>query len=176
MDQERNDVREVEMARERVAEDVRSVAENANVVKRAKEAAQDKVEDAKGMVRDRVQGARDALEGARSQIGDAASRMNLDSLNPAENPLGMMLAGLAVGFLIGLMLPVTRFESERIGPIAEDMKDRVRQAGNEAVRRGSAVIKDTIEAGKDAAATSLREQTRDMSMGGGEPSSTTQFD
>jgi hypothetical protein len=52
MDQERYEFREVEDARERVADDVRSVAYNANVVERGKEAAQSKMDDAKHAVMD----------------------------------------------------------------------------------------------------------------------------
>jgi hypothetical protein len=69
---------------------------------------------------------------------------------------------MAVGFLIGMMLPPTRFESERIGPMADGMKDRMREAGGEVMRRGTEVIKDTIEATKEAATASIRSQTADM--------------
>jgi ElaB/YqjD/DUF883 family membrane-anchored ribosome-binding protein len=157
MDQERNEVREVEDARRRVAEDVRSVAENANVVERAKETAQNKMDDVRSTMSARVQQAREKLEDARSQVGRMA---------PMENPLGMLIAGLAVGFLIGLALPVSRFESERIGPLAQDMKEKARQAGNEVMRRGGEVIKETIETARETASTSIREQARDMGMGG----------
>jgi ElaB/YqjD/DUF883 family membrane-anchored ribosome-binding protein len=171
MDQERDQVREVEEARQRVAQDVRSVAENANVVDRAKENVQGKVDDAKSMMSERVRGAREKLESARetmqSSVQNMASNMreNMKNPNPMENPIGMLFAGLAVGFLIGLALPVTRFESERIRPLTDDMKDRMRQAGSEVVRRGGEVIKETIDAGREAATTSLREQARDIGMG-----------
>lgn len=156
MDQERNQVREVEDARRRVAEDVRSVAENTNVVERAKENAREKIDDVKSGMGERVQQVRDKLQDAREQIG---------SINvPVDNPIGMLLAGLAVGFLIGLALPVTRFESERIGPIAHDMKEKARQTGSEVVRRGGEVIKETIESAKDTAQSSIREQARDMGI------------
>ncbi len=152
MDQERYEFREVEDARERVAEDVRSVAYNANVVERTKEAAQNKIDDAKGAVMDRVQGAKDAIGSAGMRVRDVT----------VENPIGMLLAGMAVGFLVGMMLPVTRFESERIGPMTDQMKDKMREAGGEIVRRGGEVIKDTIEATKEAATASIRSQTAEM--------------
>ena len=79
-----------------------------------------------------------------------------------ENPMGMLLAGMAVGFLVGMMLPVTRFESERIGPMTDQMKDKKREAGGEIVRRGGEVIKDTIEASKEAVSASIRSQTAEM--------------
>jgi len=162
MDQERDQVRELEDARRRVAEDVRSVAENANVVERAKETARNKVEDVKSGVGQRVQQVRDTLQGARDTLQDRLP----SNLQLGDNPMGMLIAGLAVGFLIGLVLPVTRFESERIGPFAQDMKDKARQARSEVARRGSEVIKETIEATREAATNSIREQTRDIGLGG----------
>lgn len=165
MDQERNEVREVDDARRRVAEDVRNVAESANVRERAKEMAQNKMDEVRGTVNDRVQQVRSKLEDARDTVRRAAREGTGNmSLNPAENPIGMIVAGAAVGFLIGLALPVTRFESERIGPIAHDMKDKAREAGTEVVRRGGEVIKETISASRDAATSSIREQARGMGL------------
>lgn len=156
MDQERPEIREIDDARERVASDVRSVARNANVVQRAKETAQGKVDETKAMVGSRVKGARDALLAAAPSA--------------TENPLGMMFAGLAIGFLIGMLLPVSRFERDRIGPIAEDVKQRARTAGTEVMRRGGEVIKETIESARESAKTSLREQAKDLGMGSAAPS------
>ena len=160
MDQERSEVRQVEDARERVAQDVRSVAYNANVVDRAKEQAQSRVEYATDMMRSRVQGARDKLQSARDSMRDMAGNVPING----DNPFGMLFAGLAIGFLIGMVIPVSRFESERIGPMTDEMKSRMRAASSEVVRRGGEVIKDTIEASKEAATSSLREQTRDLGM------------
>ncbi len=162
MDQERSEVREIEEARERVAQDVRSVAYNANVVERAKESVQDRVDDAKQMMGERVRGAREKLESARDSMREMARNM---PTNPTESPIGMLLGGLAIGFLIGMLLPVSRFESERIGPMTEEMKGRMRRAGSEVMRRGGEVIKETIESARETATSSIREQTRDMGMG-----------
>jgi ElaB/YqjD/DUF883 family membrane-anchored ribosome-binding protein len=159
MDQERSEVRQVEDARERVAEDVRNVAYNADVVQRAKENAQGRVDDAKQMMSERVKDARQRLESARDQMRDMARNM---PINPADNPMGMLFAGLAIGFLIGMLLPVSRFESERLGPMTDEMKERMRQAGTEVVRRGGEVIKETIVSAGETASSSIREQTRDL--------------
>ncbi len=159
MDQERNQVREIDDARRRVAEDVRNVAANANVVERAKETAQGKIDDMKSTVGDRMQQMRESARNIRQSVGKVNVPMNAN-----ENPIGMLIAGAAVGFLIGLALPVSRFESERIGPIAHGMKNRARDAGSEVVRRGGEVIKETISAGRDAASNSIHERTRDTGM------------
>lgn len=172
MDQDRSEVREVEEARQRVAQDVRSVAYNANVVDRAKENIHGRIEDAKDAAADRVSDARDRMGDMRDRVADARDALqdrvqgmswNM-SLNPVENPMAMLMAGVALGFLIGMVLPVSRFESQRLGPVADDMKDRVRQARSEVVRRGGEVIKETIDAARETAANSIREQSRDLGM------------
>ncbi|HEV2261454.1 MAG TPA: hypothetical protein VGR69_04085 [Candidatus Rubrimentiphilum sp.] len=130
MDQERYESNEIMDARERVTEDVREVAYNANVVERAQHA-----------------------------MGEAGMRVRHMTV---ENPMAMLLAGMAVGFLIGMLLPVSRFEFERIGPIAEDMKDRARAAGGEMIRRGTEVIKESIKASGDGSTSMRPEQTSGM--------------
>jgi hypothetical protein len=42
------------------------------------------------------------------------------------------------------------------------MKERMRQASTEVMRRGGEVIKETIESARETASNSIREQTRDM--------------
>jgi hypothetical protein len=148
MDQERDQIRKIDDARRRVAEDVRSVAENANVVERAKETAQSKMDDMKSTISERVREAREKLMDARDQMR---------RMSPADNPINMLIAGAAVGFLVGLALPVTRFESARLGPLGHDIKEKARQAGSEAVRRESEVIIETISAVGDDSSSEMTE-------------------
>jgi hypothetical protein len=42
----------------------------------------------------------------------------------------------------------------------------MREKGTEVMRRGGEVIKETIDAGRQAATTSMREQARDMGING----------
>lgn len=99
-----------------------------------------------------------------SQNRNVVARAREMGANLTDNPIAMLLGGLAVGFLVGLMLPVSRFESQRVRPIADDLKGRAREVGQEAMRRGSEVLKDTIEAGREAAVQAIRQQTDGMSM------------
>jgi len=71
-----------------------------------------------------------------------------------DNPMLMLLGGLAVGFVIGMLVPVSRFENEQLGPVADDLKGRVREAGAQAARRGGEVIKESIEAATETMTTS----------------------
>jgi hypothetical protein len=145
MDQERFDSREVREARDRVADDLRDVADNADAVRRSKDTIGDRIESAKS-----------AAQGAMSSAQDA-----LGNLRPSENPMLMLLGGLAAGFLIGMIVPISRFENERLGPVAGDLKSRMREAGVQAARRGGEVIKESIEAATESAAAS-RQSARDF--------------
>ena len=83
-----------------------------------------------------------AAEDVRERAGGAVQRAK-DALGSAtDNPMLMLLGGLAVGVLLGMLLPITRFENERIGPVADDLKGRARDA-----------IKDSIEAAAESART-----------------------
>jgi hypothetical protein len=69
-------------------------------------------------------------------IGQPGREAKSIAMSLLDNPLAMLLAGLGAGLLVGFLLPVSRKESERIPPIAEDLK-----------RRGTEVIKETLEGG-----------------------------
>jgi hypothetical protein len=42
----------------------------------------------------------------------------------------------------GLLIPSTRVEDERIGPMADQVKDRAKETGQEAIERGKHVAKE----------------------------------
>jgi hypothetical protein len=170
MGQESYEYGEVEAARGRVADDLLAVADSANVIGRAKEAVQDRVSRATGAISDTVSGAGDAVSstvgGAAGAVSDTLGRTKgLIGRLPLDNPLAMLFGGFAVGFLAGIVLPVTDFENTRIGPIADTMKDKVTSAGLEAVRVGTGVIKDTIDDSKDTVVSNLRENVKEAVSG-----------
>jgi hypothetical protein len=67
-----------------------------------------------------------------------------------ENPLGLAIGGIAVGFLVGLAVPSTRVEDEKIGPMADQVKDQIKETGQEAVERGKDVAQQAAETAKEA--------------------------
>lgn len=73
-------------------------------------------------------------EGARQAVGVAE-----------ENPLGLALGGVAAGFLVGMLIPSSRIEDERIGPVADQVKEAAVETGQEAVERGRAVAGQVAE-------------------------------
>src|SRR5215211_4473685 len=85
----------------------------------------------------------------------------------ASNPLGLAVGGLAVGFVIGTLLPQTRVENEQMGEMSDRLIDTARETASEAVDRGKQVAQDAVGAAVDTAKESGREQ-------GGELTSTLQ--
>ena len=62
-----------------------------------------------------------------------------------ENPLGLAIGAAAVGFIAGLLIPSTKVEDERLGPVADQVKEQARQTGQEAIEHGKQIAQDTAE-------------------------------
>jgi gas vesicle protein len=73
------------------------------------------------------------------------------------NPLGLAIGGAAVGFLAGLVVPGTRLEDERLGPMADQVKETAADAGQEALEHG----KDVAKAAAQSAADTARDEGRE---------------
>jgi hypothetical protein len=56
-----------------------------------------------------------------------------------DNSLGLAIGSVAVGFLVGLLLPATRVEDERFGGVADEVKETAKDLGQEALDRGKQV-------------------------------------
>jgi len=86
-------------------------------------------------------------EGARQAVGVAE-----------ENPIGLALGGLAAGFLVGMLLPSTRIEDERVGPMADELKSKATETAQEAVDRGKEVTSQVAEKAVETAKEVGREE------------------
>ena len=114
-----------------------------------------KVTGACGTGISRVSGAADSVvsrvSGATpdpSQVQAGAGRMK----DTAErNPLGLALAGAAVGFLAGLFAPSSSVENEKLGPMSDELKSKAVEAGQEAVEHGKQVAQATAQSAVETA-------------------------
>jgi gas vesicle protein len=147
-----------------MSETVEAVGYKADVPSRAKEAVSDKVETVKSKVSDTATRAKQAVAGTTSRVGEATpgrgevSRQGRRVAGLAkENPLGLAIGAAAVGFLAGLVVPSTRVEDERLGPVADQVKDKVKETGQEALERGRQVAQEVASTAADTA----RERTQD---------------
>ena len=158
MGQEPSQIRqEIEETRAGMGETVDALAYKTDVKSRVKESISDK--------RDRVVG---QLKGTSDKVGDVTP--DGDQLKEGaeravgvaqENPLGLALAGVAGGFLAGMLLPSSRIEDERVGPLADQVKETAAETGHEVLDRGKEVagevagqaVENAKEAGQDALET-----------------------
>jgi gas vesicle protein len=155
MGQEPSQIREeIEETRAEMGDTVDALAYKADVKTRVKESIADKrdrlvqqVQGTGGKVGDKVGEAtpdgEQIKEGAKQAVGVAQ-----------ENPLGLAIGGVAAGFLAGMMLPSSRIEDERVGPIADQVKETAAETGKEALDRGrevaGQVAEQAVEGAKEA--------------------------
>jgi hypothetical protein len=131
--------RDIEQTREEMGETVEAIGYKADVRTRAKESIQDKT----GRLRDKISGATpdggDVKGGARQAVGVAQ-----------ENPIGLAVGAMAVGFVAGMLAPSTKVEDEKLGPMADQVKQQAAETGQEALERGKQVAQDAAETAKES--------------------------
>ena len=79
-----------------------------------------------------------------------------------NNPLGVAIGAAALGFVVGSVLPETRVEEERIGPIASQVRDQVGDVASEAIEHGKQVAADAADAAQGAAKESGKDHAKQM--------------
>jgi hypothetical protein len=157
MGQDPSEIREqIEQTRGEMGETVEALGYKADVKTRAK----DSVVDKRDRLKERITGspvaeatpdADDVKAGAKRAVGIAQ-----------ENPLGLALGAAALGFLAGMVVPSTRIEDEKVGPIADDVKDRVKETGQEALERGKEVAQEAAQSAKETAQERGQEHAEEL--------------
>ena len=160
---------DIEQTRTEMSETVEAVGYKADVPSRAKDAVSDKVENMKSKVSDTATRAKEAVVGTASRAGDATpSRGQVKQAGrraagmAKENPLGLAIGAAALGFLAGLAVPSTRVEDEKLGPVADQVKDRVKETGQEALDRGKQVAQEVASTAADTAKEQTQEHGQDL--------------
>ena len=88
-----------------------------------------------------------------------------------DNPLGLALGAAAVGLLAGLLVPSTNVEDEKLGEIADRLKARAAETGQEALSRGQQVAHDVVHSATQTAQESGSQQAAELSESGQEKAS-----
>lgn len=95
-----------------------------------------------------------------NQVQSGAGRMK----DTAEsNPLGLALAGAAVGFLAGLFAPSSGVENEKLGPMSDELKSKAAEAGQEAVEHGKQVAQAAAQSAVETAKEEGRQHGDELS-------------
>jgi uncharacterized protein DUF3618 len=175
-----DDIREeIEETRARMGDTVEAIGYKTDVKSRMKESVADKKDSLVGSItggKDAVVGKADALVsrvgGAvpdGQQVKGGAAKVGLST----ENSLGLAVAGAAVGFVLGTLLPKTSIEDEKLGEFSDQVTEKAKEAGQEALDRGKSVAQDAIQTATDTAqertqdeadamAASLRDKAQDV--------------
>ena len=66
-----------------------------------------------------------------------------------ENPLGLAVGGSRSGFLAGMLVPSSRVEDEKLGPMADKVKDQAKETGQEALERDKQVAQSAAQSAAD---------------------------
>ena len=118
----------------------------------------DYVSDKKDKVTGTVSGVKDRVASTASRVVPSREGIKHQSQRVAStaqsNPVGMAVGAAAAGFLVGMLVPSTRVEDERVGVIADQMKEKVSDVGHEALERGREVAQEV----KDSAVETVRER------------------
>jgi vacuolar-type H+-ATPase subunit H len=151
-----------------MSETVEAIGYKADVPSRTKDAVSEKVENVKSKVSDTATRAKEAVTGTTSRVSDRVSdatpsggEVKQQARRTAglakENPLGLAIGAVAVGFLAGLVVPSTRVEDEKLGPVADQVMDKVKETGQEALDRGKQVAKEVASTAADTAKQATQE-------------------
>jgi Protein of unknown function (DUF3618) len=159
MGEDPNEIRrQIERTREQMGNTVEALGHKADVKTRAKEniagkrdRLKERITGAAGSVSDATPDAGDMKEGAQRAVGVAQ-----------ENPIGLALGSVAVGFVAGMLVPSSRVEDEKLGPVADEVKERAKETGQEALQRGREVAQSAAQSAKETAQESGRQHAEEL--------------
>jgi ElaB/YqjD/DUF883 family membrane-anchored ribosome-binding protein len=165
MGQDPSDIRaEIEQTRARVGDKVDALSYKTDVPARAA----DYVDDKKEAVKQKVVGAKDAVTGTTSKAVPSRQQVGRVKDTAERNPLGLGVGAAAVGFVVGLLIPSTRVEDERLGEMSDRVVDAAKETTGEAVERGKQVAQEAADRAKESGreegqelASSLQERVGD---------------
>ncbi len=142
---------EIEQTRGEMGETVEALGHKTDVKTRAKENIAAKRDQVKERITGATPDAGEVKQGAKRAAGVAQ-----------ENPIGLAVGSVAVGFVAGMLLPSTRIEDEKVGPLADEVKERVKETGQEVLDRGKEVAQEAAQSAKETAQQSGEKQAEEL--------------
>jgi Protein of unknown function (DUF3618) len=172
--------REIEQTRAEMSETVDALSYKADVKSRAKESLQDKRDSAKESVMGATQTVKEKLVGAKDSVSDTAgsATSRVGDATPdreqvkrqarqakgvaQENPLGLAIGSIAVGFIAGMLVPSTRVEDEKLGELSDQVIDKAKQTGQEALEHGKQVAQETAQSAQETLKDSAQQHGQEV--------------
>lgn len=154
MGQEPGEIREqIEQTRDEMGETIDAIGYKADVKQRTREKVSGKVES----VRSKFAGAGSRASEVTPSGGDVKEGAQRAAGVAQENPLGLAIGAAALGFVAGLAAPTTRLEDEKLGPVADQLKDKAKETGQEAIEHGKQVAQEAAQSAKETAQESAQQ-------------------
>jgi ElaB/YqjD/DUF883 family membrane-anchored ribosome-binding protein len=135
-----------------MSETVDALGHKADVKTRAKENLQGKRESAKESIvgmKDKVVGAGDSVSDRTPDSEQMKHTARRAKSVAQENPIGLAVGSLAVGFIAGMLLPSTRMEDEKMGELSDTVVEKARETGQEALEHGKQVAQDVAQSAQE---------------------------
>lgn len=142
---------EIEATRSEMGETVDALTYKADVKSRAKESLMGTKDSIKSKVTGATPDGDQVKDSARKAAGVAQ-----------ENPLGLALGSIAAGFVVGLLLPSSSVEDRKLGPIADDVKEKAKETGQEALERGQQVVQEAAQSAQETVQEKGREHGEEL--------------
>jgi hypothetical protein len=126
---------EIEQTRADMTDTVDALGYKADVPSRAKE---------------KIVGVKDKLAGSTPDTEQVKQKARRGAGIAQENPLGLAIGSVAVGFVAGMLLPSTRMEDEKLGEASDTVIAKAKETGQEALEHGKQVAQDAADAAKES--------------------------
>jgi hypothetical protein len=149
---------EIEQTRSRMGDTIEAIGYKSDVKARAKDSISERVDSVKARVGMAGEKAGEATPGSE----DVRRVARRGATIAQENPIGLALGGVAVGFLAGIALPSTRVEDEKLGAVSTEVKQQIKQTGEEALQHGKEVASDTVQTAAETARESARDHAEQL--------------
>ncbi|HZT95748.1 MAG TPA: DUF3618 domain-containing protein [Chloroflexota bacterium] len=172
MGQDPSEIRQdIEDTRQRMGDTVEALSYKTDVRARVGDAVTDKknaVLGKKDELVNRVVGAAPDPNAVKAGAGDLVSGAQRNAQHAAsvaqENPLGLAVGAIALGFLAGMVIPSTSMEDERVGPIADQVKAQAQSTAQEALEHGKQVAQDVVQSAAQTAQQSGQQHGQQLAQ------------
>jgi hypothetical protein len=145
---------EIEQTRSQMGETVEAIGYKTDVKARAKDSVTEKtdaVKDKLGSVMGRASDSTPSGDDVKQAVSTAQ-----------ENPLGLAIGAVAAGFIAGMLIPSTSVEDEKIGPMADQLKERAKETGQEALDHGKQVAQDVAQSAQETVKESGQQHAQEL--------------
>jgi len=122
--------------------------------------------DVKSRTKERVMGVKDKLVGGASDAAPDREQVKHQARRAKglaqENPLGLAIGSVAVGFLAGLLIPATRVEDEKLGEASDQVIAKAKETGEQALEHGKQVAQETAQSAQETFKESAQEHGQEV--------------